>query len=147
MMTVTRTPRTAGAETATTRYERGTPKGKEDIAMELLTRNIFRAEQKLMERLDRQDELLAIKTENGQPASRKHPPFRQSGPVHAAPDKQAHTQPTAASVHCPTRTLAKTYYSEEDVLTSFQHISRTSKKEDIAFYKARIHNFFHIITH
>ncbi len=50
--------------------------------MELLTRNNFEGwMQKLMERLDRQDELLlAMKAEGKQPHYHgKHPPFRQSG--------------------------------------------------------------------
>ncbi|RHM48436.1 DNA-binding protein, partial [Parabacteroides distasonis] len=37
----------------------------------------------------------------------------------------------------------KTYYSEEDVLTFLSNHIKDFKKEDIAFYKARIHNFFH----
>ena len=71
--------------------------------MELLTRNNFEDwMQKLMERLDRQDELLLS--------------LRPSG--------------------------KKTYYSEEDVLTFLSEHVKDFRKEDIAFYKARIHNFF-----
>ena len=44
----------------------------------------------------------------------------------------------------PYTTLGKkTYYSEEDVLTFLSNHIKDFKKEDIAFYKARIHNFFH----
>jgi len=44
----------------------------------------------------------------------------------------------------PYKTLGKkTYYSEEDVLTFLSNHIKDFKKEDIAFYKARIHNFFH----
>ena len=84
--------------------------------MELLTRNNFEGwMQKLMERLDRQDELLlAMKAEGKQPTI------------------------------TPYKTLGKkTYYSEEDVLTFLSNHIKDFKKEDIAFYKARIHNFFH----
>ena len=43
----------------------------------------------------------------------------------------------------PYKTLGKkTYYSEEDVLTFLSGHVKDFKKEDIAFYKARIHNFF-----
>ena len=46
----------------------------------------------------------------------------------------------------PYKTLGKkTYYSEEDVLTFLSNHIKDFKKEDIAFYKARIHNFFHKI--
>ena len=41
----------------------------------------------------------------------------------------------------PYKTLGKkTYYSEEDVLTFLSNHIKDFKKEDIAFYKARIHN-------
>ena len=44
----------------------------------------------------------------------------------------------------PYKTLGKkTYYSEEDVLEFLSNHVKEFKKEDIAFYKARIHNFFH----
>ena len=44
----------------------------------------------------------------------------------------------------PYKTLGKkTYYSEADVLTFLSGHVKDFKKEDIAFYKARIHNFFH----
>ena len=40
----------------------------------------------------------------------------------------------------PYKTLGKkTYYSEEDVLTFLSNHIKDFKKEDIAFYKARIH--------
>ena len=62
--------------------------------MELLTRNNFEGwMQKILERLDRQDELpLAMKAQGATTAVpvRRHPPFRQSGPVHAPPDQQAY---------------------------------------------------------
>jgi len=43
----------------------------------------------------------------------------------------------------PYKTLGKkTYYSETDVLTFLTGHVRDFKKEDVEFYKARIHNFF-----
>ena len=43
----------------------------------------------------------------------------------------------------PYKTLGKkTYYSEADVLTFLSEHVKDFRKEDIAFYKARIHNFF-----
>ena len=106
--------------------------------MELLTRNNFEVwMQKLMERLDRQDELLlAMKAEGKQPtitdlcmllqiSKRTLQRYRSVGAL-------------------PYKTLGKkTYYSEEDVLTFLSNHIKDFKKEDIAFYKARIHNFFH----
>ncbi len=70
--------------------------------------------QKLMERLDRQDELLlAMKAEGNSRYHGKHPPFRQSGLVYAAPDKQAHPATLPQRRALPYKTLGKkTYYSE-----------------------------------
>ena len=39
--------------------------------------------------------------------------------------------------------VARGYYSEADVLTFLSEHVKDFRKEDIAFYKARIHNFFH----
>ena len=87
--------------------------------MELLTRNNFEGwMQKLMERLDRLCMLLQI-------SKRTLQRYRSVGAL-------------------PYKTLGKkTYYSEEDVLTFLSNHIKDFKKEDIAFYKARIHNFFH----
>ena len=42
----------------------------------------------------------------------------------------------------PYKTLGKKhYYSEEDVLTFISNHTNDFKKEDIVFYKDRIHNF------
>ena len=89
--------------------------------MELLTRNNFESwMQKLVERLDRQDELLL----SLQPSGKTPNPMESIGAL-------------------PYKTLGKkTYYSEEDVLTFLSGHVKDFKKEDIAFYKARIHNFF-----
>ncbi len=71
---------------------------------------------------------------------------RQPRPLHAAPDKQK-VLPAAlgrSSIGAlPYKTLGKkTYYSEEDVLTFLSEHVKDFRKEDIALYKARIHNFF-----
>ena len=97
--------------------------------MELLTRNNFEGwMQKLMERLDRQDELLFDNQDLCmllQISKRTLQRYRSVGAL-------------------PYKTLGKkTYYSEEDVLTFLSNHIKDFKKEDIAFYKARIHNFFH----
>ena len=87
--------------------------------MELLTRNNFESwMQKVMERLDRQDEMLL------QISKRTLQRYRSIGAL-------------------PYKTLGKkTYYSEADVLTFLSEHVKDFRKEDIAFYKARIHNFF-----
>jgi len=99
--------------------------------MELLTRNNFEGwMQKLMERLptitesirlfDNQDLCMLL-----QISKRTLQRYRSVGAL-------------------PYKTLGKkTYYSEEDVLTFLSNHIKDFKKEDIAFYKARIHNFFH----
>ena len=62
--------------------------------MELLTRNNFEGwMQKILERLDRQDELLlAMKAQGQQPPSLSEGIrlFDNQGPVHAPPDQQAY---------------------------------------------------------
>jgi len=99
--------------------------------MELLTRNNFEGwMQKLMERqptitesirlFDNQDLCMLL-----QISKRTLQRYRSVGAL-------------------PYKTLGKkTYYSEEDVLTFLSNHIKDFKKEDIAFYKARIHNFFH----
>ena len=104
--------------------------------MELLTRNNFEDwMQKLMERLDRQDEapnpMESIRMFDNQDlcmllqiSKRTLQRYRSIGAL-------------------PYKTLGKkTYYSEEDVLTFLSEHVKDFRKEDIAFYKARIHNFF-----
>ena len=107
--------------------------------MELLTRNNFEGwMQKLMERLDRQDEL-------------KQPTITESIRLFDNQDLCMLLQISKRTLQryrsvgaLPYKTLGKkTYYSEEDVLTFLSNHIKDFKKEDIAFYKARIHNFFH----
>ena len=106
--------------------------------MELLTRNNFESwMQKLMERLDRQDELLL----SLQPSGKAPNPIERI--------RMFDNQDLCMLLQISKRTLQryrsigkKTYYSEEDVLTFLSGHVKDFKKEDIAFYKARIHNFF-----
>ena len=115
--------------------------------MELLTRNNFESwMQKLMERLDRQDELLlAMKAEERQPALTESIRLFDNQDLCMLLQISKRTLQRYRSVGAlPYKTLGKkTYYSEEDVLEFLSHHVKEFKKEDIAFYKARIHNFFH----
>ena len=115
--------------------------------MELLTRNNFESwMQKLMERLDRQDELLlAMKAEERQPALTESIRLFDNQDLCMLLQISKRTLQRYRSVGAlPYKTLGKkTYYSEEDVLAFLSNHIKDFKKEDIAFYKARIHNFFH----
>ena len=116
--------------------------------MELLTRNNFEGwMQKILDRLDRQDELLlAMKAQGQQP-----PPLSEGIRLFDNQDLCMLLQISKRTLQryrsvgaLPYKTLGKkTYYSEEDVLTFLSNHIKDFKKEDIAFYKARIHNFFH----
>ena len=114
--------------------------------MELLTRNNFESwMQKLMERLDRQDELLlAMKAEERQPALTESIRLFDNQDLCMLLQISKRTLQRYRSVGAlPYKTLGKkTYYSEEDVLEFLSNHVKEFKKEDIAFYKARIHNFF-----
>lgn len=114
--------------------------------MELLTRNNFEGwMQKLMERLDRQDELLlAMKAEGKQPTITESIRLFDNQDLCMLLQISKRTLQRYRSVGAlPYKTLGKkTYYSEEDVLTFLSGHVKDFKKEDIAFYKARIHNFF-----
>ncbi len=116
--------------------------------MELLTRNNFEGwMQKLMERLDRQDELLlAMKAEGKQPTITESIRLFDNQDLCMLLQISKRTLQRYRSVGAlPYKTLGKkTYYSEEDVLTFLSNHIKDFKKEDIAFYKARIHNFVHI---
>jgi len=102
--------------------------------------------QKLMERLDRQDELLlAMKAEGKQPTITESIRLFDNQDLCMLLQISKRTLQRYRSVGAlPYKTLGKkTYYSEEDVLTFLSNHIKDFKKEDIAFYKARIHNFFH----
>jgi len=100
--------------------------------MELLTRNNFEGwMQKLMERLDRQDELLlAMKAEGKQPTITESIRLFDNQDLCMLLQISKRTLQRYRSVGAlPYKTLGKK--------------TKDFKKEDIAFYKARIHNFFH----
>ena len=109
--------------------------------MELLTRNNFEVwMQKLMERLDRQDELLlAMKAEGKQPAITESIRLFDNQDLCMLLQISKRTLQRYRSVGAlPYKTLGKkTYYSEEDVLTFLSNHIKDFKKEDIAFYNAR----------
>ena len=100
-----------------------------------------------MERwLDRQDELLlAMKAEGKQPTITESIRLFDNQDLCMLLQISKRTLQRYRSVGAlPYKTLGKkTYYSEEDVLTFLSNHIKDFKKEDIAFYKARIHNFFH----
>ena len=125
----------------------GKPKGRPSDTKQLLTRNNFEGwMQKLMERLDRQDELLlAMKAEGKQPTITESIRLFDNQDLCMLLQISKRTLQRYRSVGAlPYKTLGKkTYYSEEDVLTFLSNHIKDFKKEDIAFYKARIHNFFH----
>ena len=106
--------------------------------MELLTRNNFESwMQKLMERLDRQDELLlAMKAEERQPALTESIRLFDNQDLCMLLQISKRTLQRYRSVGAlPYKTLGKkTYYSEEDVLTFLSNHIKDFKKEDIAFY-------------
>ena len=114
--------------------------------MELLTRNNFENwMRKLMERLDWQDELLLSLQPSG-----KAPNPLESIKMFDNQDLCMLLQISKRTLQryhsigaLPYKTLGKkTYYSEEDVLKFLSEHVKDFRKEDIAFYKARIHNFF-----
>ena len=114
--------------------------------MELLTRNNFEDwMRKLTERLDRQDELLLSLQPSGKapdPMDRIRMFDNQDLCMLLQISKRT-LQRYRSTGALPYKTLGKkTYYSEADVLTFLSEHVKDFRKEDIAFYKARIHNFF-----
>ena len=114
--------------------------------MELLTRNNFESwMQKLMERLDRQDELLL----SLQPSGKAPNPMERI--------RMFDNQDLCMLLQISKRTLQryrsegalayktlgkKTYYSETDVLDFLSKHVKDFRQNDIEFYKARIRNLF-----
>ena len=102
--------------------------------MELLTRNNFEGwMQKLMERLDRQDELLlAMKAEGKQPTITESIRLFDNQDLCMLLQISKRTLQRYRSVGAlPYKTLGKkTYYSEEDVLTFLSNHIKDFKKED-----------------
>ena len=114
--------------------------------MELLTRNNFESwMQKLMERIDRQDELLL----SLQPSGKAPNPMERI--------RMFDNQDLCMLLQISKRTLQryrsegalsyktlgkKTYYSETDVLDFLSKHVKDFRQNDIEFYKARIRNMF-----
>ena len=111
--------------------------------MELLTRNNFESwMQKLMERLDRQDELLlAMKAEERQPALTESIRLFDNQDLCMLLQISKRTLQRYRSVGAlPYKTLGKkTYYSEEDVLDNFfKNFFRQCKEPSrFGFYRIR----------
>lgn len=114
--------------------------------MELLTRNNFEGWiRKVLDRLDRQDELLlAMQTQERQSFPSGNIRLFDNQDLCMLLQISKRTLQRYRSIGAlPYKTLGKkTYYSEEDVLTFLSEHVKDFRKEDIAFYKARIHNFF-----
>ena len=114
--------------------------------MELLTRTNFEGwMRKILDRLDRQDELLlAIKAQERQPSlSEGIRLFDNQDLCLLLQISKRTLQRYRSEGALSYKTLGKkTYYSEADVLTFLSEHVKDFRKEDIAFYKARIHNFF-----
>ena len=114
--------------------------------MEILTRNNFENwMQKVMERLDRQDELLLsirLSDKALNPTERIRMLDNQDLCILLQISKRT-LQRYRSIGALPYKTLGKkTYYSEEDVLKFLSEHVKDFREEDIAFYKACIHNFF-----
>lgn len=116
------------------------------MSMELLTRNNFESwMQRVLERLDRQDEmLLSIKSQGESPNPMDGIRMFDNQDLCMLLQISKRTlQRYRSTGALPYKTLGKkTYYSETDVLTFLSEHIKDIKKEDVEFYKARIHNFF-----
>ena len=113
--------------------------------MELLTRQNFESwMQKVLERLDRQDELLL-----SMKAKEKEPSLSESVRLFDNQDLCMLLQISKRSLQryrskgaLSFKVLGKkTSYSEADVLNFLSEHVKDFQKEDVEFYKARIHNF------
>ncbi len=115
--------------------------------MELLTRNNFEGwMQKILDRLDRQDELLlAMKAQGQQP-----PPLSEGIRLFDNQDLCMLLQISKRTLQryrsegaLAYKTLGrKTYYSETDVLDFLSRHVKDFRQNDIECYKARIRNMF-----
>ena len=119
---------------------------KEDMNMELLTKKLFEQwMETILERLERQDEmLLALKA----PEKREHMPdrirlFDNQDLCLLLQISKRSLQRYRSTGALPYKILGKkTYYSEDDVLKFLSEHVKDFQKDDVEFYKARIHNFF-----
>ena len=114
--------------------------------MELLTRNNFEGwMQKILERLDRQDELLlAMKAEGKQPTITESIRLFDNQDLCMLLQISKRTlQRYRSEGALSYKTLGKkTYYSETDVLDFLSKHVKDFRQNDIEFYKARIRNMF-----
>ena len=115
--------------------------------MELLTRNSFKGwMQKILERLDRQDELLlAMKAQGQQPPSLSEGIrlFDNQDLCMLLQISKRTLQRYRSEGALSYKTLGKkTYYSETDVLDFLSKHVKDFRQNDIEFYKARIRNMF-----
>ena len=115
--------------------------------MELLTRNSFEGwMQKILERLDRQDELLlAMKAQGQQPPSLSEDIrlFDNQDLCMLLQISKRTLQRYRSEGALSYKTLGKkTYYSETDVLDFLSKHVKDFRQNDIEFYKARIRNMF-----
>lgn len=114
--------------------------------MELLTKNTFEGWMRLMmERLDRQDELLlSMKSQDKEPALSDGIRLFDNQDLCVLLQISKRTLQRYRSIGALTyKTLGKkTYYSETDVLNFLSEHVKDFQQNDIAFYKARIHNLF-----
>lgn len=114
--------------------------------METLTRNNFESwMRKVMERLDRQDEMLLSMKAQEQAASPTEAMrlFDNQDLCMLLQISKRTLQRYRSVGALPYKTLGKkTYYSESDVLKFLSGHIKDFQQEDIAFYRARINNFF-----
>ena len=114
--------------------------------MELLTKKLFEQwMETILERLERQDEmLLALKA----PEKREDTPdrirlFDNQDLCLLLQISKRSLQRYRSMGALPYKILGKkTYYSEDDVLKFLSEHVKDFQKDDVEFYKARIHNFF-----
>ncbi|WP_455635250.1 helix-turn-helix domain-containing protein [Parabacteroides sp.] len=114
--------------------------------MELLTRTNFESwMQKVIDRLDRQDELLlAMQAQERQPSlSEGIRLFDNQDLCMLLQISKRTLQRYRSEGALSFKTLGKkTYYSEEDVLNFIAGHTKDFQQKDMAFYKARIRNLF-----
>lgn len=115
--------------------------------MDLLTKNQFeQIMRQVMERLDRQDEiLLSLKSADRETTLAERVRLFDNQDLCMLLQISKRTlQRYRSSGALSYKTLGrKTYYSESDVLGFLSGHIKDFQQDDIAFYKARIHNFFH----
>ena len=114
--------------------------------MDLLTKQSFEDwMRRVMERLDKQDELLlSMKKEDKETSLSEEMRLFDNQDMCVLLQISKRTLQRYRSIGALSyKTLGKkTYYSEEDVLRFLSEHVKDFRQNDIAFYKARIHNLF-----